>query len=448
MSRTLSLFSLALVLIPASPASRAEEPAKDIVRRALEAAGLKETHESIALSYRHKLTLFGSGGVALWPDDLLVEAMGDTAGTAGRLSLTRKISGELLATIVNRGGNSWVRKDGRVGDLNGREAALWQGMQHTERVLWLLPLLQDRRFTLTALEEEQTGRRVLSGVRVAYPGQKDVRLYFDRQTGLLHRAHYSWEENGQTAALTQEFHDYRVRDGSEADVALLRKAGISTKGAALLEFLRDQTPDPARHREAARLVRQLGDESFAVRERAQKALHTTGRTALPLLRQAVGGNDPERARRARAVIEEVGATLGDEQVLAAVRTVARQRPKGATEVLLASLCASRDEDEKRELLAALAVLAYDRGEPDATLLRALKGPGPARSFAAAALGRDDGAYLRQAGRRLYLPSLKLAHRLTVHREGNEKVFEMQLEDVQAFNALEEKFFARPAAASE
>jgi hypothetical protein len=436
MSRTLSLFSLALVLFPAAPVSRAEEPAKDIVRRALEAAGLKETHEPIALTYRHKLTMRN--------ETFLVEATGDAAGMAYRLNLTEKDSGKVVAMMVTDRGKSWISRHGRVSDLDGREATLWQAMQHSERVLWLLPLLQDRRFTLTALGEEDIGKRVLRGVRVSYPGQKDIRLYFDRQTGLLHRAHYSWEEHGETAALMQEFHDYRVRDGSEADVALLRKAGISTKGASLLEFLRDQTPDPARHREAARLVRQLGDESFAVRERAQKALHTTGRTALPLLRQAAGGNDPERARRARAVIEEVGATLGDEQVLAAVRTVARQRPKGATEVLLASLCASRDEDEKRELLAALAALAYDRGEPDATLLRALKGPGPARGFAAAALGRDDGAYLRQAGRRLYLPSLKLAHRLTVHREGNEKVFEMHLEDVQAFNALEEKFFARPA----
>jgi len=290
---------------------------------------------------------------------------------------------------------------------------------------------------------------VLRGVRVAYPGQKDVRLYFDGQTGLLSRAHFTWREDGDRAALVQEFHDYRVRDGSEADVALLRKAGISSKGASLLEFLRDQTPDPARHREAARLVGQLGDESFAVRERAQKALRTTGRTALPLLRQAAGGGDPERAKRARAVIEQVGATLGDQQVLAAVRTVARQRPKGATEVLLTSLCASRDEDEKRELQAALAALAYDRGEPDTTLLRALKGTGPTRSFAAAALGRDDGAYRRQPGRRLYLPRLKLAHRMVVHKEGDDKetLFELHLEDVQAFNVLEEKFFTRPAVAA-
>jgi len=131
MSRTLSLFSLALVLLPTPSVSRAEEPAKDLVRRALEAAGLKETHEPIALSYRHKMTMSGF--------TFLLEAMGDAAGTAYRLNLTEKNAGKLDAMMVTHRGKSWISRNGRVHDLDGgEEAALWQGMQHTERVLWLL----------------------------------------------------------------------------------------------------------------------------------------------------------------------------------------------------------------------------------------------------------------------------------------------------------------------
>src|SRR5262249_35197408 len=159
---------------------------------------------------------------------------------------------------------------------------------------------------------------------------------------------------------------------------LLRKAGIATKGTALLEFLRDQSPDPARHKEVARLLRQLSDDSFAVRERAQKSLFTAGRIALPLLRQAAGGSDPEVARRARAGTGQAGVVSADGQVDAAMRVLAGQRSKGATAGLLASLGASRDEDDRREGMAALVALAYERGEPNPVLLRALKGSEPAR----------------------------------------------------------------------
>src|SRR5205823_12848743 len=148
-----------------------------------------------------------------------------------RLSLTEKESGRLIASMVNHAGKNWVLRDGNVEDLDGEQASLWLTMQHTERIIWLLPLLQDRRFTLTTLGEERAGPRVLRGVRVAYPGQNDVRLYFDRETGLLSRAHFTWKDgDAKTAALVEEFHDYRPLDGGAADAALLRKAGFSTKG--------------------------------------------------------------------------------------------------------------------------------------------------------------------------------------------------------------------------
>src|SRR5262249_551149 len=189
------------------------EPAGDIVRRALEASGLEETHEPIAVRYRYKMTE-GS-------DVLLVEAMGDAAGTMSRVTLTEKESGTLVAWMVSHAGKSWVlREHGKAIDLPAEQASMWLAMQHTERVIWLLPLLQDRRFTLTPLGEERAGPRVLHGVRVAYPGQSDVRLYFDRERGLLSRAHFTWKDgDAKTAALVEEFHDYRPIDGGAADVA-------------------------------------------------------------------------------------------------------------------------------------------------------------------------------------------------------------------------------------
>lgn len=438
MSRTLC--PLALLLALETPQSLATDPSPhDIVKRALAACGYKPDNRPVALCCRYKASEPGDRHL------FVVEAMGDAAGTGARMTLTDGDGSPGKFAFGIHRGKAWVAEGGRAKDAGGRELAMWLSMQHSERVTWLVPLLADPRFTLAYLGEDHSGAGVLQGVRVEYPGRKDVRLYFDRQTGLLHRAHSHWDEGGRDLRLVQEFRDYRTRDWGADDEALLRKAGIATDERCLLDYLRDQTPRPGRDRQVAALVRQLGDDSFAARQRAERALRSAGRLALPLVRRAARGRDPEVARRASNVLERIGAAARDGQVLAAVRTVARKRPAGAAEVLLDYLCGTDGDDERREAQAALAAVAFRGGEPEPVLERALEGPQPARGFAAAALGDDGGAYAARPGRRLYLPNLKVAHRVVFRKEGEEKdFFEMRLVGLQAFNALEEKLFARPA----
>jgi WD40 repeat protein len=66
----------------------------------------------------------------------------------------------------------------------------------------------------------------------------------------------------------------------------------------------DKTPS-ALDRKIADAVRQLGDGSFAVRERAQKTLLTIGITAWPQLRAATRSKDLEVARRAKAILKAI-----------------------------------------------------------------------------------------------------------------------------------------------
>lgn len=60
--------------------------------------------------------------------------------------------------------------------------------------------------------------------------------------------------------------------------------------------------DPGR---IEQLVRDLGSETYATREKADQELRTLGSQAVPALKQAVADPDPERARRARAILEEL-----------------------------------------------------------------------------------------------------------------------------------------------
>src|SRR5262245_2786705 len=54
-----------------------------------------------------------------------------------------------------------------------------------------------------------------------------------------------------------------------------------------------------------RAVRQLGDKDFKVREKATAQLLQAGKAARPALRKALGSDDPEVVRRARAVLDQI-----------------------------------------------------------------------------------------------------------------------------------------------
>ena len=65
-------------------------------------------------------------------------------------------------------------------------------------------------------------------------------------------------------------------------------------------------PSPA---EVARLIGQLGDDDFHVREAATARLMWAGEPALPALHRALASDDPEVRRRAGRIVATVEARL-------------------------------------------------------------------------------------------------------------------------------------------
>jgi hypothetical protein len=126
---------------------------------------------------------------------------------------------------------------------------------------------------------------------------------------------------------------------------------------------------------------------------------------------------------------------------AAIRLLGLRKPEGAAEVLLNYL-PSADAEVAREARAALFAMAMRHGKPDPVLVRALEDKDARRREAAAALGKDGGAYARSPGRRLFGPTPKIARK---HKGLIDGKVEMELEttDYQLFNAFEDKIFAKP-----
>src|SRR5689334_16036231 len=84
--------------------------------------------------------------------------------------------------------------------------------------------------------------------------------------------------------------------GPQTDEQLLQAAQVGTDGPALLAYFRQRVAGENDRQRIDGLIRQLGDPSYAVRERAGAELVTCGLPAIGPLRQAQGDADVEVAR--------------------------------------------------------------------------------------------------------------------------------------------------------
>src|SRR5262249_31340150 len=151
---------------------------------------------------------------------------------------------------------------------------------HRHRVTTLVPLLEDPGFTLTALGEAKVEGRAALGVKVAFKGRPDLSLYFDQESGLLVKYDYRLQgaggPKGDGALEETVLRDYRGPELDAPDEQMLKAAGVGVDGPALLDFL---------HKRLGKirdLIRQLGSEDFAAREKAVEGLVAQGTDARPL----------------------------------------------------------------------------------------------------------------------------------------------------------------------
>lgn len=168
-----------------------------------------------------------------------------------------------------------------------------------------------------------------------------------------------------------------------ADETSLREAGVATDNSSLLEFFRKRTLSEAEQSKLAETVRRLGDNSFAIREKASQDLMAAGRTALPFLRPAVKDPDLEIARRAQRCLDEIESGSGTSLALAASRLLSLRRPMGATEVILNFLPFADDETLEDELRNTLSSVGVRDGKADDQVLAAINDKIPMRRAAAA-----------------------------------------------------------------
>jgi HEAT repeat protein len=157
-----------------------------------------------------------------------------------------------------------------------------------------------------------------------------------------------------------------------ADEALLKTAGLTGDGQALLDFFRQRTVqrvDPAKIKS---LINQLDDESFQVREQASAELVKYRKFAEQPLSEALKNSDnPEVLRRARRCLERIRSIDEANLESAVARKIAAKQPAGSAEVLLAYIPSVVDPMVLDEVQAGLAAIATKDGRALRTIADAL-----------------------------------------------------------------------------
>lgn len=93
----------------------------------------------------------------------------------------------ILIHVVNRD-KTYVTVDGRALEATPEQLAEIRSGLELERAKHLVPLLEDKSYQLVLADEVEVNKRPAVGVRITGRGRKELRLYFDKEFGLLVRA--------------------------------------------------------------------------------------------------------------------------------------------------------------------------------------------------------------------------------------------------------------------
>jgi hypothetical protein len=137
--------------------------------------------------------------------------MPDQYKTTSRFELGGKKVGQTQALD---GGTRWMQSDGVTIDMPKEAVAEMREQKYAED-LDRLGFLKDKEIGLTALGESKVGGRAAVGVLIKSKGHRDVKLWFDKENGLLVKREQRVLDSGTGKEVTQEvvFADYREVGG-------------------------------------------------------------------------------------------------------------------------------------------------------------------------------------------------------------------------------------------
>jgi hypothetical protein len=199
----------ALLALTAPPPGQSDE-ARAVVQRAIAAHGGaaaldrypagKDTIKGVVVLGDQEVEVTGTLTYSLPGRNKTVVSL-DFGGRKSRL--TQVIDGDRVSAAI----------DGEKLEMTEEQIADLRHAQHASDIFRLTLLLADPDYTVKTLGEARFGDRTMVGVLVQHKKHRDVKVWFDKQTGLIARMERQSVEDGQEKPKELLYSDYREFGG-------------------------------------------------------------------------------------------------------------------------------------------------------------------------------------------------------------------------------------------
>ena len=212
--------------------ARADEQSdlKAVIDKALKAhGGADNITKYKAATSKVKGTFYGSGQEISFTGDYASQAPGQRANR-----IEAEVNGMkfAFAQVVN-GDRGWKKTNDQVEELDKDTLAEEKERTYSDWLSSLAPL-RDKEFKLSTLGESKIGKQTAVGVNVARKDHRDVKLFFDKASGLLLKKETRLKDIEGGREVNQEtfYHDYKIVQG----VQHAMKMEIKWDGKPYVEF--------------------------------------------------------------------------------------------------------------------------------------------------------------------------------------------------------------------
>ncbi len=231
-----AILSVSAIVLVSARGQTGEDEARAIVARAIKAMGGEEKIARLqAQTFNEKGTYYG---------------MGDGIPYTGRYALEFpskfRMEIEGFMTFVVNGDKGWINAMGETKEMTKEEI---QQQIKDRRAGWITTLypLKDKAFSLSTVAAIEVENRPAVGVKVTRKDYPEVKLYFDKESGMLVRSAYptrSQEEGGKEVTSEVTYLNYRDVDGVQVPAKIV----IRRDGKLFIEAensdLKAGKPDP------------------------------------------------------------------------------------------------------------------------------------------------------------------------------------------------------------
>src|SRR5262249_54218211 len=122
---------------------------------------------------------------------------------------------ENVFIVVLNGDKGWIKAQGETREMTAKEMAEQKENHYGGWGTTLLPL-KDKAYKLALIDEIMVDKRPAVGVKVSHKDHRDVKLYFDKETGLRVKADLRVvDESGKEVVQEMFFRDYKEMDGAK-----------------------------------------------------------------------------------------------------------------------------------------------------------------------------------------------------------------------------------------